>query len=273
MNEVTQWINNFLNYGIGNFKVLTLLETVLLVIICLIAIKIIMKIVTRAIEKTDLEKGVHTFVKSAVKIVLGFLAVLIVADKLGIDVTSLIAMLSVAGLAVSLAIQDSLSNLASGLVILVTKPFKSGDYVEAGSMGGTIREIGLFYTKLVTPDNKDISVPNSQVASSIITNYSSEKTRRVELKFEADYECKVEDVKAAISKVVKANEMVLKDPAPFIKVSAYKESSIEYVVRVWTNNADYWTVYFDLMEEVKKSFDKNKIVMTYNHLNVHLMNK
>jgi small conductance mechanosensitive channel len=107
----------------------------------------------------------------------------------------------------------------------------------------------------------------------VITNYSSEKTRRVELKFEADYECKVEDVKAAISKVVKANEMVLKDPAPFIKVSAYKESSIEYVVRVWTSNADYWTVYFDLMEEVKKSFDKNKIAMTYNHLNVHLMNK
>jgi len=273
MEGFMQNFNNIMNYGIGSFKVATIVEAVLVVIVCLIAIKFIMKIVNKAISKTELEKGVHTFVKSVTKIGLYVIMVLIVADKLGIPVTSLIALLSVAGLAVSLAIQDSLSNLASGLVILLTKTFKSGDYIEAGAFGGTVTEIGLSYTKLITPDNKVISVPNSQVCSSVITDYSTEATRRVELKFEADYECKIDDVKKVIADVIKKNEMVLKTPEPFIRVLSYKESSIEYVARVWVDNKNYWTVYFDLLEDVKRAFDKNKIIMTYNHINVHLLDK
>ena len=273
MDGIMKNIDTIMNYGIGSFKLATIVQALLVVIVCLIVIKIIMKIVNKAISKTNLEKGVHTFVKSVTKIILYVITVLIVADTLGIPVTSLIALLSVAGLAVSLAIQDSLSNLASGLVILLTKPFKSGDYIEAGSFGGTVTEIGLSYTKLITPDNKFISVPNSQVCSSVITDYSTEATRRVELKFEADYECNIDDVKKVITDVIKKNEMVLKTPEPFVRVLSYKESSIEYVVRVWVESANYWTVYFDLLENVKRAFDKNKIIMTYNHLNVHLLNK
>jgi len=273
MERIIENFNNIMNYGIGSLKVAMIIEAILALIICLIAIKIVMRIVNKAIAKTNLEKGVHTFVKSVTKIILYVVTVLIVADILGIPVTSLVALLSVAGLAVSLAIQDSLSNLASGLVILLTKPFNSGDYIEAGAFCGTVTEIGLSYTKLITPDKKVISVPNSQVCASTITNYSSEPLRRVDLIFSADYECPIEDVKSAIKKVVNKNEMILKDPEPFIRVLAYKESSIEYTVKVWTKNENYWNVYFDLMEDVKKSFEKNNIKMTYNHLNVHLMNK
>lgn len=273
MQGIIQNFNNVMDFGIGSFKLSAIVQAILVIVVCLIAIKIIMKIVNKAITKTSLEKGIHTFVKSVTKILLYVITVLIVADTLGIPVTSLIALLSVAGLAVSLAIQDSLSNLASGLVILLTKPFKSGEYIEAGAFAGTVTEIGLSYTKLVTPDKKVISVPNSQVCASTITNYSCEPTRRVELKFEADYECNIDEVKKVIMGVIKNNEMILKTPEPFVRVNAYKESSIEYVVRVWADNANYWTVYFDLMEDVKRAFDKNKVIMTYNHLNVHLLNK
>lgn len=268
-----QNIDAIMDYGIGSFKIAAIIQALLVVIVCLIAIKIIMKIVNKAIAKTNLEKGVHTFVKSVTKIILYVIMVLIVADTLGIPVTSLIALLSVAGLAVSLAVQDSLSNLASGLVILLTKTFKSGDYIEAGEFGGTVKEIGLSYTKLITPDNKVISVPNSQVCSSVITDYSTEATRRVELKFEANYECDIDEVKKVIADVINKNEMVLKTPEPFIRVLSYKEHSIEYVTRVWVNNKNYWTVHFDLLEDIKRAFDKNNIKMTYNNLNVHILNK
>ena len=143
MESIMQNVDNIMNYGIGSFKLATIVQAILVVIVCLIVIKIIMKIVNKAISRTELEKGVHTFVKSVTKIVLYVITVLIVADTLGIPVTSLIALLSVAGLAVSLAVQDSLSNLASGLVILLTKTFKSGDYIEAGAFAGTVTEIGL----------------------------------------------------------------------------------------------------------------------------------
>ena len=271
--NVTNKFNQIMNTGIGNFKVSTICEALILFFVCIIVIKIIMRIVSKALEKTKLEKGVHTFVRSTVKILLYFIALLIIADKVGIDVTSLIAILSVAGLAISLAVQGVLSNLASGLVILITRPFKTNDYIEAGAVSGTATEIGLIYTKLVTPDKKVISVPNSQICASTIINYSAAKTRRVDWNFEADYDCKIKDVKEAILQALTKNDKILKDPAPFVNVSAYKESSIEYVARVWVKTSDYWDVYFKVMEDVKDSFDKNGIIMTFNHINVHMINK
>ncbi len=271
--SVTKSVNDFMNYGIGDFKVSTICEAILLFIVCAIVIKMLMKVISKALEKTKLDKGVHRIIKSTTRILLYFIAILMIADKVGIDVTSLIAVLSVAGLAISLAVQGVLSNLAIGLVILLTRTFKPGDYIEAGSVSGTATEIGMIYTKLVTPDKKVINVPNSQICASTIINYTAASTRRIEWKFEADYDCKIKDVKDAILQVLTNKDKILQEPAPFVNVSAYKESSIEYVARVWVKNADYWDVYFEVMEEVKDSFDKNGIIMTFNHLNVHMINK
>ena len=267
-------LNQILNYSIGGFTVSLIVKALLVLFICLAISKIVLKIVFRALDNNDrIEKGLHTFIKSVIRIVVYFVIVLIIAETLGIPITSLVALFSVVGVAVSLSIQNSLSNLASGVMLFITKPFESGDYIDAAGISGTVQEIRLTYTKLITSNNQVIWVPNSEMGASKITNYSSQTTRRMEFKITASYDSKVEDVKAALRSVVEANKLVLKDPEPFIRLSAYKDSAIEYTVRAWANNLDYWGVYFDLLENFKVEFDKRNIEMTYNHLNVHMMNK
>lgn len=246
---------------------------IIVFLVALIAIKIIMKIVKKSIVKFEVEKSLHTFITSTVKFVLYALTLIIVLGILGIPITSLIAVLSVLGLAFSLAVQGSLSNLAGGVTILSTKPFEVDDFVEIGGVSGTVVEIGLFYTKLCTADKKDIFIPNGSVSSSTIINYSSETTRKLVLKFTASYDDEVEKVKAALMEVVNEETRILKDPAPFINVSAYLDSSIEYMVAVWVNNVDYWNVNWAVIEGVKRSFDKNGVTMSYNHINVHMLDK
>ena len=173
----------------------------------------------------------------------------------------------------SLAIQGTLSNLAGGIQVLLSKPFKAGDYVEAGGISGTVMEVGLAYTKLCTVDNKVISVPNGQISGEKIINYSTEERRRVDLTFNASYDSPLQQVTGVLRAVVAAHPMALAEPEPFVRVNAYRDSSIEYVVRVWCATGDYWTLYYDLLEQVKEAFDQNGIEMTYNHLNVHLMER
>jgi small conductance mechanosensitive channel len=206
-----------------------------------------------------------------VKVILYLIALLIVAQSLGIDVTSLVAVFSLAGLAISLSVQNSLSNLASGVLMLITKPFSVGDYIEAGGIGGTVSEISFIHTKLLTADKKIIFVPNSDIASSKIINYSSEPFRRVDLNFTASYDAPIEKVKEALLNAVNDCKIFCDEPAAFVNVLSYQSSSIEYTVRAWCKNEDYWTGYFSLMENVKKEFDLNEIEMTYDHLNVHMI--
>lgn len=246
------------------------LYVVLLLAVCLIVMKLLMSVLNRALDRLNIEKGLHTFIKSVVKILLWFLTITIILGYIGIEVTSLIALLSVIGLAVSLAIQGTLSNLAGGIQVLVSKPFKAGDYVETESISGTVSEIGLVYTKIKTYDNKIIMIPNGQVASAKITNYTAEERRRVDLKFNTSYDAPIELVKETLQSVIHSHPKALKEPAPFARVSAYQDSSIEYAVRVWCVTDDYWDLYSDLLEQVKAAFDKNGIEMTYNHLNVHM---
>lgn len=250
-----------------------LLYTILIIIACAVVIKIIMSLVERAIKRIGVERSLHTFIKSVARILLWFIAIATVLGFLGVDVTSLIAIFSVAGLAISLAIQGTLSNLAGGIMILVSKPFKVGDYIEAGGMGGTVADIGLVYTRMKTFDNKLTFVPNGEIAKEKITNYTSQETRRVDLKFNTSYDAPVELVKGSIQGVVGAHPKALFTPEPFVRVSAYKDSSIEYTVRVWCATEDYWDLYSDLLEQVKEAFDRSGIEMTYNHLNVHMMDK
>lgn len=266
-------LSAILNFNVAGITVNMILHAIILLVVCLVIVKILMKIVTRFLEKSKLERSLHTFIRTAIKVILLFLTVLIVAQALGINVTSLIALLSVFGLAVSLAVQNSMSNVAGGIQVLGSKPFVVGDYVEAGGVAGTVADVGIFYTKICTVDNKMIQVPNSQIANEKIINYTAEKERRVDLTFTTSYDAPMESVKKTIEEVMGSHSLVQVTPEPFVRVSNYGDSSIEYTVRAWCATEDYWTVYFDLMEQVKVAFDKAGIEMTYPHMNVHVVEK
>lgn len=267
------FLSPILNFTVAGISVNRILSAIILLAVCLLVVKLLLKFVDGLLERAKVAHSLHTFVRTAAKILLLFLVVLIVAGSLGINVTSLVAVLSVFGLAVSLAVQNSLSNVAGGIQLLTSKPFKEGDYVEAGGISGTVAEVGIFYTKIHSADNKLIQVPNSQISAEKIINYTAEEQRRVDLTFTASYDASVETVKAVIQEVIGAHSLVLFTPEPFVRVSAYGDSSIEYTVRAWCATGDYWTVYFDLMEQVKAAFDKAGVEMTYPHLNVHMINQ
>ena len=234
--------------------------------------QIILKTLERILGRANKIDGtLKGFIHSAVKIILWILTGIIVAGALGIPTTSLVALISIAGLALSLSVQNILSNLFSGLTLLVSKPFKSGDYVEVGGRNGIIKSVGLFYTQLNTLDNVSINIPNSDVTGTTVINYSREPLRRVDRVVSDAYESSTEDVKAAILEAISHDEKILKDPAPFVRLSEYKDSCIEYTVRVWCKCADYWDVFFNLNENVRESFAAKGVEMTYNHMNVHIL--
>ena len=276
--ELDEMNFNNLDYGalgrirIGSMALSTLISAVLTFITCFIVMQIILKTLERILGRANKIDGtLKGFIHSAVKIVLWILTGIIVAGALGIPTTSLVALISIAGLALSLSVQNILSNLFSGLTLLVSKPFKSGDYVEVGGRNGIIKSVGLFYTQLNTLDNVSINIPNSDVTGTTVINYSREPLRRVDRVFSASYESSTENVKAAVFEAISRDEKILRDPAPFVRLSEYKESCIEYTVRVWCKCADYWDVFFNLNENVRDCFAEKGVEMTYNHMNVHIL--
>nr|MBQ8244499.1 mechanosensitive ion channel family protein [Oscillospiraceae bacterium] len=244
-------------------------KAVVALIIGALAIRIINKLIRVSLEKSKLEKAAHSLITSLAKAAMYILLGLIVASTLGIDVTSIVALASVLTLALSLALQNMVSNIIGGFTILYTHPFHSGDYVEIAGQAGTVQEINMTYTMLATPDNKLVSIPNSAVVAAQIVNYSAAETRRVDVNVSASYTVPPQQV---IDALVLAGtvDSVLLDPAPMAVVSAYGESAIQYSLRVWVKNADYWDVFFLVNQRVKKIFDEQGIAMTYPHLNVHL---
>ena len=269
--DPTQAVEDILKVGIAGFTVEKLLTAVVAAAVCLIVIKLLLGLLDRTAARTHMEPQIRRTVRGLVKAMLIFVTVIVVMGCLNIPVTSLVALLSVAGLAFSLALQGFLANMAGGLQIVASKPFRLGDYIEAGGCAGTVAEIGLFYTKLNTVDNKLIQLPNSTIISGNIINYSAEDKRRVELKVTASYDAPPEQVKAVLAQVVGEHPLTLPTPEPLIRVSAYQDSAIEYIIRVWCATGDYWTVYYDLMDGLKPAFDRAGIGMTYPHLNVHMM--
>lgn len=244
---------------------------VLLLLACMVVMKVLLRLLDRTFRRLEVEKSLHTFVRAALRVFLWIITICLVLGYIGIPMTSLIAVLSVLGLAITLAVQGSLSNLAGGIQVLVSKPFKADDYIEVGSVGGTVAEVGLVYTKLRTIDNKIISIPNGQISGEKIVNYSTEEKRRVDLTFNTSYDDAPERATACIRDVIGAHPKAFFTPEPFVRVSAYQASSVEYTVRVWCATEDYWALYFDLLEQVKAAFDRAGIEMTYNHLNVHMV--
>lgn len=258
---------------IGTITFDGIIRAVLLTLIGMIVIRILLNIVDKTLERSKNLADLRVYIRSVAKVLLWFVLILTVAPSLGINVTSLVALLSVAGLAVSLALQNTLSNLAGGIMVLLAKPFAVGDYIETEGISGTVSGVDLAYTSIITVDNKEVFVPNSHISAAKITNYNRLGKRRVDLKFTASYDAPTATVKKAIQEVLDTLPQIMEDPAPVIYLTEYQASSIEYTVRVWTSAADYWDVYFAIQEGVRESFDRNQVEMTYDHLNVHLVEK
>ena len=260
---------NFYKHGHTQKTIVVLL----LSIICLIAIKILLKILDRFLNRSKLDMLPRKILRLVVKVFLLFTAVIIVLSSLGISVTSLIAALSIVGVACSLAVQDFLSNVFGGLQIVSNHPFDIGDYVEAGGEAGTVREVGLFYTKLDTPDKKLVQIPNSKIANDSIINYSDARVRRVEFLFSVAYDNDVERVRSVMLELMNGHEMVLQEEGktPVVHVKEFRDNDILYTARAWCENKDYWTVYFDIMDVMKPTFDKSGIEFSYPHVNVHMI--
>ena len=262
---------SLLNEFLANFSLERLLPAVLVAVLCIVVIKILLVIVDRVLKKADqVDSTVKKLIRLMLKAVFLFIAIIIVLACLGIPVTSLIAVLSVFGLAISLAVQNFLSNVAGGLQLAASKPFKEGDYVEAGGCSGTILEVGLFYTKLNSPDKKLIQIPNSAIVASNIINYSSEDIRRVELNVSVSYDTSIDKVKEVMGRLVGEHPLTLTTPAHQVSVVEYGDSAIKVTVRAWCANQDYWTVYFDVMDAMKPELEKNGVHFTYPHVNVHM---
>lgn len=260
----TQWLT-----GLGFSAASKFISAGLTLILGYFIINLAIKLLKTALEKSKMEKAAHSMVTSVARVVLYLLLIMNVASALGIDITGVVALASVLTLAVSLAMQNMLTNVVGGLTILSTHPFRSGDYVDIGGQSGTVDEISMTYTRLITPDNKVLSIPNSTVAGAQITNFSCTGTRRVDINVSASYDMDTQDVIDALLEAGKVDK-ILSDPAPFAAVTEYAESVVCYTLRVWVKTADYWDVYFQINQRIKSVFEANKIVMSYPHLNVHM---
>lgn len=255
--------------SIGVFALGKVLPAVIIFVIGVLAIRLLIKLVMTALGKSKLEKAAHSLIKSVLQVVSYVLLGLIVASFLGIDITGIVALASVLTLAVSLSVQNALTNVIGGFTLLYTKPFVSGDFVEIAGQSGTVKEIGLTYTKLATADNKIVSIPNSAVVAAEIVNYSVSGTRRVDVTVSAAYTAPVESVLEALREAGKV-PTAMDTPAPFAAVQSYGDSAINYVLQVWCKGEDYWTTKCEVNRNVKAVFDNREIAMTYPHINVHL---
>lgn len=264
--------NALLNYLINLATSLgtKLLSAAILLIVGLKLVKWVKKWLKTSHKLDKVDTGVRTFLVSFAGIALYALLFITIAMTLGIPTTSFITALASCGVAIGLALQGSLSNFAGGLMILIFKPFKVGDYIETPDAAGTVSDISVVYTVLRTPDNKVITVPNGTLTNSVVQNYSAVENRRVDLTFTTAYDCDIEQVKALLMRVVTAHPLVLADPAPFARLSEHGESALTYTVRAWCKTDDYWDVRFDLVEAVKKEFDQNGIAIPFPQLDVHL---
>lgn len=247
---------------------ISLLKAFLIFIIGRFLIKLINKMVIKLLDKKDVAPAVRTFVGSLVNIVLILLLIISVIGALGIQTTSFAALIASAGVAIGMALSGNLSNFAGGLIILLFRPFKIGDYISTSNLGGTVIEIQIFHTILITPDNIRVYVPNGVLSSGYINNYNVEK-RRVEWTFGVDYGEDFERVKKVLLEVLSKDSRIFTDPAYFIELTKLDASSVNVVVRVWTKSSDYWAVFFSINKEVYKAFNEAGIDFPYPQLTVH----
>ncbi len=242
----------------------------LILLVGLLLIKKLSSFISALLLKSNKEASLNSFLTSLIKIVLQIILILTVASTLGLEITTIVALLASVAFAVGLALQGSLANFAGGVLILFLKPFKVGDYIEASGHAGTVTEIQIFYTILHTPDNKKIIIPNGKLSNDSAINYSANDTRRVDFKFGVGYGDDIRKVKSVLGKLAEEHELIFQDPAPQIVMGEHGDSAIIFFLRVWCKTENYWTIYFDLLEKVKIRFDEEGINIPYPQMDIHL---
>lgn len=249
---------------------LRLIGAILLLIVGFKLIKFVIKLLLKSKWFTSLDLTVQHFIKIILDYALKIILIITVASIIGVPMTSMIAVMGSVGLAVGLALQGSLSNIAGGFIIFVFKPIAVGDFIIVGDNSGVVKDINLFYTIILTPDNKRTHIPNSLISNQIVTDVSAMPTRRIDLKFSVSYDSDIDKVRDILMHVASQNVLVLKDPEPIVYLAEHGDNALFFLLRVWCGNGDYWTVNFDLIENVKKEFDKNRIQIPFPQLDVHL---
>ena len=243
----------------------------LVLLLGLILVRVLLHVFRKIMNKTKLRGAAGDFLSSLFKAALLTVYVIILLSMLGVDTTSLVAIFTALSLAISLAVQGTVSNVASGIMLISSKPFEEGDFVEIGGTSGTVETITISFTKLNTPDNKVVVIPNSTVTAENITNYSTKDVRRLDLTIPVAYGSDVERVKAVVLGVIETHENILREPAPFVRLSEHGESALEFVVRVWVRQSDYWPVRFDLREELHAAMLESGIQIPFRRLDVRVV--
>ena len=266
---------------VQNWLTTTGIRVIISIVIMIVSFSIInwlsKKIAKRADKKVEsnkkIDKTIYRTLSYVTKVGLKVLVVIALIGYVGIDTSAITALIASLGVGVGLAVNGTLSNFAGGILILITRPFKDDDYIDACGYSGTVEDIRICHTKLRTTDNKVIYLPNGKLSTSEVVNYSEKDIRRVDLTFSISYSDDFEKAKKVIEEVWNQNELILKDPAPSVRVSAQSASSIDLTAKVWCKNEDYWTVNFDMLEQVKTAFDQNGIQIPFNQLDVHIKNQ
>lgn len=264
-------LEGLLQAGWGKLTVGRVLSALLLLLVCLALVRLLLGTARRLVERAALDERIKRYILRGLRAFLYLLTALVMAGSLNIDVSSLIALVGVFGLAVSLAVQDVLGNVAGGMVLLFSKPFTLGDYVSTADGEGEVAEITLTHTKLDTPAGQRVMLPNSKLMAGQIVNYTVRGVRRADHAVSASYDDAPEAVRSACLKALSRTPNILPDPAPQVVLTAYGESSIEYHVRFWAKTEDYWDAHFRSLEEIHRAFAEDGVTMTYNHLNVHIL--
>ena len=250
-----------------------LLLCLIIFIIGRIILKFLLKITNVAIKKTTVSEQAIKFVQAIIKVAFYIFIALAVLSIFGVPTTQFVAFFSAVGLALSLAIKETLANFAQGVIMMFSKPFQIGDYIEANGVEGTVKKIELVYTRLITPDNKNIMIPNGELTSAKIINYSAEPVRRLDLTFSIGYDDNIDEAKQLIKTIVSNHPLALKDPEPFFGVLEQGPSSIDITSRVWVKTENYWNLHFDLQEQIKKCFDEHNINIPYQQMDIHILDK
>lgn len=232
--------------------------------------KILIKFTSKFVERSNIDNTAGSFLISLLRIMLYLLVVIIALSILNVPMTSIVTVIGTMGLAIGLALQNSLSNLAGGFIVLFSKPFKSGDLIEIDNSLGKVESIGILYTKIITPDNKSIFIPNGKISDAKIINYSDNPVRRVDIVFDIGYGDNFEKAKKIIEKIIESDNLILNEPEPVVRMDCHKESSVGICVKVWTATENYWNVYYNLNENVKAEFDRNNIEIPFGQIDVHL---
>jgi len=260
--------------NLSNKSVDLVLKLLGALLILLIGFKIV-NVIEKKLKKTNrfskIDGSVKTFLISFMTLSLKVLIVVVVLSVVGVPMASLVTVIGSCAVAIGLALQGGLSNIAGGLMILLFKPFKVGDYISTNGMEGTVKAITIFYTTITTVDNKIVQLPNGGLSNSNIINYSANPKRRVDIDLSVSYSSNIEKVKKVVNSVVSKEELILKEEPVFIRLKTHADSALIFTLRVWVKTEDYWTVYFNLMEQIKKEFDKNNIEIPFNQLDVHMI--